>query len=120
MGLTLRELRPTGPTLDFAYLPFAEYRRYLARDAAGIDLDQMKGFGGDTEWPPYETQPLRYLLNHSDCDGELWSWECEALAPILRAFRPLADWPDWMVRHHEVLTEMVARVAEHGGVISFR
>ena len=44
MGLTLKELRPTGPTLDFAYRFFGEYRRALARDAAGIDLDQMKGF----------------------------------------------------------------------------
>lgn len=119
MGLDMTVVRDTGRSVSFAYGFFATYRRALARDAAGIDLDAMRGYGGDREWPPHDMVPLRYLLEHSDCDGWLQEWECEELAPALRAFLPPDEWPRWMRERHDALTAIVLDVADNGGSIRF-
>ncbi len=36
--------------------------------------------------------PIKYLLNHSDCEGELTPDECRKVAPRLREL--VAGWPD--------------------------
>ena len=88
----------------WSYSGFHRFRQRLA-EAVGInDLDDMAGFRplfydqqNPTEhpnlsWQPYEDDPIRILLNHSDCDGELTPDECRAVWPRLREM--VKDWPE--------------------------
>lgn len=60
-----------------SYGGFGQFRRILAK-SVGIDLDEMKGYGGTRAWNNWI--PFVELLNHSDCDGELTYDERIALA----------------------------------------
>ena len=72
----------------WAYSGFARFRRTIAA-MEGIDLDNMYGFGGsinpNCKQIPWDTvdSPLKPLLNHSDCDGELTPEECAQVWPRL-------------------------------------
>src|SRR3546814_12914881 len=80
----------------WAYSGFTRFRRALAKHE-GIDLDAMEGFqrhGDDrprVSWNTVTT-PLKPLLDHSDCDGELTPEECRQVAPRLREVVK-AVWP---------------------------
>lgn len=77
----------------WSYSGFSEFRKRLAR-TIGIDLDEMKGFYkrhpndegfikmGWKDWDSVQS-PLKYLLNHSDCDGYLTAQQCKHIYPIL-------------------------------------
>ena len=119
MGLDLQHMVPSGQSLGIGYIGFAEYRRLLARDAAGIDLDTMTAFGGNQPWPSTATQPLVLLLRHSDCDGWLYPSECESLRPVMDAFVPPTAWPEWARDYHFRLAALVDKCADEGGVIRF-
>jgi hypothetical protein len=43
----------------------------------------MYGFGGDIQWETIEENDIHFLLNHSDCDGELTWEECKLVADAL-------------------------------------
>ena len=94
MGLDIRLTR-RDPDQEFhaqwSYGGFSSFRRRIA-EQIGLVLDEMIGFGGETEWPDPKEEPLVYLLNHSDCDGHLGRKKCEALGPRLRKF--IETWPD--------------------------
>ena len=119
MTLDLTVVRDTPHRLNIGYRTFAEYRRLLARDACGIDLDAMHGFGGERPWPSHETVPLRHLLEHSDCDGWLYQCECEDMMPVLLAFRPAETWPTWARDLHSGVVRLIEEVAEGGGSLRF-
>ncbi len=51
----------------------------------------MEGFGGDNKWRTV-SDPLKPLLNHSDCDGSIGPRPLKAIAPRLRAI--VSKWPD--------------------------
>jgi hypothetical protein len=74
-----KELDPDNDP-HWSYGGFDRFRRHIAK-SIGIDLDVMLGFGGDRSWE--NKNPVEMLLNHSDCDGELSSKECEEIAPEL-------------------------------------
>lgn len=81
----------------WAYGRFARFREALAQHE-GIDLSVMDGFrryGDDRPRQSWNdvTTPLKPLLNHSDCDGELTPEECREVAPRLREVVK-AIWPD--------------------------
>lgn len=87
MGLDLRAGRedgclPTDPAPQWPYVWFGDFRRALAAHI-GIDLSAMRGFGGEQEWSTVDS-PLKHLLGHSDCDGELSPQQAAELAPALR------------------------------------
>ncbi|MDX3694990.1 hypothetical protein PV726_32555 [Streptomyces europaeiscabiei] len=87
MGLTLRAghtegLRPDDPYPQWSYTGFGLFRRRLARHI-GIDLDQMRQFGGEGDWSAVAS-PLRHLLDHADDRGELTAQQAAELAPALR------------------------------------
>lgn len=119
MSLDLEHMVGSGRGINIGYQTFAEYRRLLARDAAGIDLDAMAGFGGDGDWPQYGTQPLVHLLRHSDCEGWLYQFECEDMRPVLDAFTPPLTWPTWARDYHEGIVTLIRACADDGGVIQF-
>lgn len=70
-----------------AYSAFGRWRKQLASQI-GISLDEMQGFGGSRSWPSPDTEPLVHLLNHSDCDGQIESQHCAAIADRLAALIP--------------------------------
>lgn len=77
---------------SWAYSGFMRFRSRLAQ-AEGFDLEQMDGF--QRAWEPARpmrswdeiTTPLKPLLEHSDCDGELTPEECAQVEPRLREVR---------------------------------
>lgn len=86
----------------WAYSAFHRFREALAKHE-GIHLNAMAGFHNlrcqhepdDHPNIPWDniTTPLKPLLDHSDCDGELTPAECAQVAPRLREVVPLI-WPD--------------------------
>jgi hypothetical protein len=70
-----------------AYSRFMRFRIAIAK-TIGIDLMNMSGFIEEGKsW--YEVEdPLKFLLHHSDCDGELSVEECRAIAVRLREIAP--------------------------------
>lgn len=87
MGLDLRVGReegrlPNDPWPSWSYPGFRQFRQRLAQHI-GIDLKQMRGFGGEGDWTTVSS-PIRHLLDHSDCDGELTPQQASELAPTLR------------------------------------
>ena len=55
-----------------SYGGFNSFREAIA-EATGTILGDMVGFGGQKEWSGEE--PFYYLLDHSDCDGEIYDLE---------------------------------------------
>lgn len=81
----------------WSYSGFNSFRRRLAKEI-GVDLDSMRGFGGlrggEYGTVPWDTvdDPIRPLLNHSDCDGGMPPADCRAVAARLREL--VASWPE--------------------------
>lgn len=129
MGLDLRAKRETGrlpddPWPQWSYTGFGQFRRKLAAHI-GVDLDAMYGFGGDRAWSTVDS-PLRHLLDHSDCDGELTPTQAAELAPALQqALFGLAKdenyGPSWDYdrRAGMELVELLARCASENIPVEF-
>lgn len=81
------------------YGRFALFREAVAQAAGFGSLYAYIGFGGDKEWPCDD--PLVVLLNHSDCDGEIATEECAALADRLDAIAPAIPDPDLRERCYQ-------------------
>lgn len=81
---------------DGAYSSFHTWRRIIAKKA-GLNLDEMLGFGGEKEFD--SNHNLTPLLNHSDCDGELTVAECKKVKAGLEEI--LKDMPKVDMRKHQ-------------------
>ena len=68
MGLDVSLVKTTRSFSAGSYGGFGHFRETLA-EAMGMNLNDMVGFGGKIEWTGYE--PFYYLLDHSDCAGEI-------------------------------------------------
>ena len=81
------------------YSHFNNFRRWVAKQI-GLNLDSMEGFGGDISFD-ITNHPIKPLLEHSDCDGELTPDECRSIIEgaeiILNKIDP-AEWKDWEVK----------------------
>lgn len=75
--------RPKDPRPEWSYSGFSIFRRALAAHI-GIDLTQMRRFGGTTDWDTV-TSPLRHILDHADDCGQLDAWQVHELLPALSA-----------------------------------
>lgn len=100
-----------GPHWD--YSGFHRFRQRLAEEI-GVPLLQMEGFRSDgQEGLPWSAvnDPLRPLLNHSDCDGYLRPSQCERVAPRLREI--VTRWPedDYDRQHGLMLVDMMEHCA---------
>lgn len=109
----------------WSYGGFGRFREALAQHE-GIDLDRMEGFRryGDNRprisWTTINS-PLKPLLDHSDCDGELTPDECRQVAPHLREVA-VALWPDpsnYNRRHAELLADGMDAAAAAGENLEF-
>lgn len=74
----------------WSYSGFHRFRERLAT-AIGFELDGMAGFGGTQSWDSVN-DPIKDLLDHSDCDGDLSPEQCKIIAPRLREM--VMAWPD--------------------------
>ncbi|MFD9868535.1 hypothetical protein ACFXI8_27200 [Streptomyces niveus] len=131
MGLSLRSGRevgrlPNDPWPQWSYAGFNQFRRRLA-EHIGIDLNQMDGYGGGDSWDAVDS-PLRHLLDHSDCDGELSPEQAAEVAPALhRAMSVLSATNDsgdflWSYdrEHGEELVQLLELCAREKAPVLFR
>ena len=95
-----------GADAHWSYSSFNSFRHKLAKEV-GIDLDEMDGFGGRKSWARVKT-PLKWLLNHSDCDGQITAKRCAKMAPILRG--AVLQWVN--LKEHEYDLEQALELAE--------
>lgn len=103
---------------SWSYGGFNSFRERLAL-LEGIRLDEMVGFGGETEWDRVVT-PLKPLLNHSDCDGDLSPEECRTVAPRLRELLGTLNDPiGYDRRHGYLLAGSMEHCAAHGKRLEF-
>lgn len=79
-----------GSDAHWSYSGFHYFRKCLAADI-GIKLEEMQGFGGSKSWDEVN-DPIKILLYHSDCDGELAAEECEQIYP--RLLEIVEKWED--------------------------
>lgn len=105
----------------WSYSGFHRFRQRLAREI-GLDLDAMVGFaenGQGRSWIEVPPDPIVWLLNHSDCDGDLTPDQCKTLGP--RLLELVARWPD--IDHDTVNARMLAKgmkqAADHGVPLRF-
>jgi hypothetical protein len=74
----------------WSYSGFHSFRKRLAKEI-GINLDEMEGYIlGETysdkkskSWKGIK-DPIRYLLDHSDCDGHITPKRCKRVAQRIR------------------------------------
>jgi hypothetical protein len=70
----------------WSYSGFNRFRERLGTEI-GIQLREMNGFTrDDTPGISWDTvnDPIKFLLDHSDCDDALTPAECELIEPSLR------------------------------------
>lgn len=85
---------------DGSYSSFNRFRVVIAR-TIGLDLEKMDGFvANGISWEGVKDD-LKYLLNHSDCDGHIPPGQCKKIAIRLREIAPLIPTDDWV--HERVL-----------------
>lgn len=88
-----------GSDARWAYSGFMRFRCKLAK-GIGIDLNTMEGFVGEITANPFKKpmsgvwkdvkDPLKWLLNHSDCEGQISARRCGLIAPRIRDV--VKDW----------------------------
>lgn len=112
------DISPGGAS--WAYGGFMRFRERLAK-AEGFDLKEMQGFGGKGDWDDHP-EGLKYLLNHSDCDGYLDSWECAEILPRLKEIIETwstADGYDYDAEQARCLIAGMEHSVEHGCAVRF-
>lgn len=102
---------------QWSYARFAKFRQELA-EFEGIDISEMRGYGGSTPWEQHPTE-LRPLLDHSDCDGHLAPDECAQVAGRLQQLVPsLSD--EYDRTNGDVLVREMLHAARRGELLPFR
>jgi len=93
-------LNTTHGCFDGPYSYFNSFRKWVANEI-DINLDRMDGFcfGNGISWDVVN-HPIKPLLDHSDCDGELSPEECRSIVEggqmILDAIPD--DWGEWEIK----------------------
>ena len=93
-GVTKMGLDFSHGEAHWAYSSFNRFRERLAQ-IAGFNLRDMQGFTDPPvigkDWDNI-TDPIKDLLNHSDCDGELTPTQCVTIIP--RLGKMIKGWED--------------------------
>lgn len=104
----------------WSYEGFDRFRKRLAT-RIGINLYDMQGFSSPTgkslSWDDV-FDPIKLLLNHSDCSGNLSPVECAVVAPRLRQL--IEEWDDDRDKKHALmLVEGMEYCVMNGEVLIF-
>lgn len=106
----------------WSYSGFGKFREALAIHE-GFFLDDMAGFTKDGRSWDLVTTPLKPLLDHSDCDGEMSPEEASQVWPRLKEIADErkdegeSDWHQTGIRN---LIELLQGAAENGWTVLFR
>jgi hypothetical protein len=135
MGLDLHAGTPGTPENDYedawyapdlharwSYTGFGQFRAKLAI-VEGFFLDDMEGFTEDGRSWDLITTPLKPLLNHSDCDGEMTPAEAAEVWPRLEEIAE--QWSaegelDWNLSGMRALIDLLRYAAENETLVLFR
>lgn len=82
-------------------------------------LDLMQGFGGTIEWDALKHRPIHWLLNHSDCDGEIPADQCGPIADELEKIYPLMVDSDWQRQATSQFISGLRLAASRGEAVEF-
>jgi len=119
MGLNFHLCKSIDP--QWSYGGFHRFRTHVAK-SIGIQLDEMEGFTSNGKsWDSID-DPIKILLNHSDCDGELEASECEKIYP--RLIEIVSSWPKTVDNEYDIetalkLAEAMKECVETDGWIEF-
>jgi hypothetical protein len=93
-----------------SYSGFNELRQRISK-SLGFNLSNFQGFGGNKRW--YECKsPIKALLNHSDCDGDLTVPEMINMLPELK--RVCKSWEESIYKNSfEELIESIEIAIQH-------
>lgn len=90
-----------GAKAHWAYSGFNRFRERLAQEAR-INLSEMQGFktkdgtkfGTVVKGKSWDkiNDPIKYLLNHSDCEGQISSQRCGLIIPRIKEL--IKNWDD--------------------------
>jgi len=69
------------------YSSFNRFRHEIA-EAIGVNLDSFEGYGGNVPFDELK-RGVRWLLDHSDCDGHITPKRCKLIADDLNEIIPL-------------------------------
>ena len=112
MGLSFRP-----EDASWSYNGYADLRHRLAL-WEGIDLDEMKGFGGSVDWGDVVTA-LEPLLNSSDVHGFFTSSQCKQMIPRLVAILRDYDMSDYDRSNLSALVRGMQHCVQHGCAMSW-
>ncbi len=76
---------------SWAYSGFHRFRTRLAAQVGLLRFDEIQDTN-DKRFEIIKNDPIRFLLQHSDCDGDIPPNECKQLAPRLKEM--IQSWPD--------------------------
>jgi hypothetical protein len=75
------------------YSSFNQFRHKIA-EAIGVNLDSFEGYGGNVPFDELK-RGVRWLLDHSDCDGHITPKRCKLIADDLKKIIPLLEDGVW-------------------------
>jgi hypothetical protein len=87
MGISFSHCEAT-----WSYTGFHDFRDRIMWQVFGAPLDSMRGHGGEFPWESLPDDPIKILLDHSDCDGHFSPEDCTRLAPRLKEI--IQKWTD--------------------------
>lgn len=93
MGLCIQS--ESGGDISFSYGTFHMIRVDIAKQF-WIDLNKMAWFWGEKSWEDIKS-PIKYFLNHSDCEGTIWPKRAWLIAEELKKIKTGDDWTDKMI-----------------------
>jgi hypothetical protein len=83
--------------IDYSNYSTLHRARYQLAEAAGMgDLSDYEGYGGAKPFP--EDDPIVYLLEQSDDDGEILEENCGLLAERIESLLPDIEDPCWLIQ----------------------
>lgn len=105
-----------GSEARWSYIGFNRFRERLAF-AIGLELEDLEGFGGTIK-PAQVKDDIKWLLFHSDCDGQISARRCAKVAPRIREI--VACWDaDYDKEQALLLAQGMESCAKHGKPLIF-
>lgn len=114
MGLDLAVYKRVwldSPDVCIGYMHFNFYRNAISMAVFNKPYNEDSVYDDDGRFA--------HLLFHSDCEGVLYSHECEKLVEDYAAFAVPEDWPPRIKKFHEQFVGLCKLAADNEGIIQF-